>query len=194
MKKIFVSLLLVSMVFTSFSQKIIQKSGSLNPIRGQTIVEIQFTYNDMTVGKMSEADYVQKKMEEADKRDGDGGEKWFDSWNSDRSERFQPKFILLFNKYSKLLHAVENNEAANYIMIVNTFFTEPGFDVGVAGKPAFISTTITFVAKDNPENEIALFEVLNAKGLATFDTGFRIQEAYAKTGKGFGAYLSKNLK
>lgn len=194
MKKIVVTFLMGILVFTSYSQKIAQKSGSLDPLKGQTIVEVQFTYNDMTVGKMSEVDYIQRKKDEADKRDGDGGEKWLGAWISDRANRFEPKFVLLFNKYSKALQTVENNEAANYIMLVNTFFTEPGFNVGAASKRANISTTITFVAKDNPEKKIAVFEVLNAKGAETFDVGTRVQEAYAKTGKSFGVFLSKNLK
>lgn len=194
MKKLVVTLLMGVLALTSYSQKIVQKSGSLDPIKGQTIVEVQFTYNDMTVGKMSEAEYVHKKKEEANNRDGDGGEKWFSSWNSDRTKRFEPKFVLLFNKYSKNIQAVEDNEAANYLMIVNTFFTEPGFNVGAASKRANINTTITFVAKENPDKEIAVFEILNAKGAATFDAGTRIQEAYAKTGKSLGGYLSKKLK
>ncbi|MFW5793123.1 MAG: hypothetical protein ACOCWC_02475 [Bacteroidota bacterium] len=191
---LFVAVMLIASI--SFSQKIKLTEGKLTPLKGEDIVEVQFTYDDMRVGKMTEEEYVAQKMADADEKDGDGGERWHNAWTSDRDNRFEPKFIELFNKYAKKadIFIDDARDDTKYIMIVNTYFTEPGFNVGISSKPAFVSMTVTFVERDNPDTPIAVFDIIRARGSAAFDAGHRIQEAYALAGKKFGKSIKKYLK
>ncbi len=134
---------LAFMLFTvaSFSQKVVIKEGKLNELKGVEVVNLEFTFENTTVGKMTEEDYIARK-----KGDSENGERWENAWHSDKTDKFEPGFIELFNKYSDNLK-IRNDESAEYIMIVNTYFLEPGFNIGVKAKPSLISTTISIVEK-----------------------------------------------
>ncbi len=196
MKRVFLFATAMLIASLSFSQKIKLVEGSLKPVKGEDIVEVQFTYDDMRVGKMTEEEYIEEKMAKADEKDGDGGERWLAAWESDRANRFEPKFIELFNKYAEKadIFIDDARDDTKYIMIVNTYFTEPGFNVGISSKPAFVSMTVTFVERDKPDSPVAVFDIIRARGSAAFDTGHRIQEGYALAGKKFGKTIKKYLK
>jgi hypothetical protein len=157
---------------------------------------VQFTYNDIKIGKMSEADYVTKKKRESNEKEGDGGERWHQTWLSDRGEKFEYKFKQFFNKYAARaeISISDNAPNAKYIMIVNTYFIEPGFNVGVSARPASVSLTVEFVEKANPSIIIAKYDVAKSRGAATLEAGTRIQEGYARAGKYFGALMAKRLR
>jgi hypothetical protein len=196
MKRILFTIILVIIAITGFAQKISLKSGKIEELKNQKEFEVQFTYNDIKIGKMTEADYVAKRKIEINEKEGDGGERWHQAWLGDRGEKFEYKFMLLFNKYAAPAGISIDKQVANakYIMIVNTYFTEPGFNVGVSSMPAMVSLTIEFVEKSNPSNVIAKYDVAKARGSNTYDAGTRIQEGYAKAGKSFGALMAKQLK
>ncbi len=196
MKKLLLFGFAICIAFFSFSQKIKLMSGDLSPLKGEEIIEVRFTYDDMTVGKMTEKDYVAQKMKEADSKDGDGGQRWHGLWVQDRSKRFEPKFIELFNKYSKSsgLFIDFDRTESKFIMVVNTYFTEPGFNVGVTSSYAYVSLKVSFYERSNQNNPIAVFDIIKARGSAAFDTGSRIVEAYALAGKTFAKVLPKYLK
>jgi hypothetical protein len=196
MKRILFISVLVFIAITGFSQKISLRAGNLDALKGQKEFEVQFTYNNIMIGNMTEAEYVEKRKIEINEKEGDGGERWHRAWLGDRSEKFEYKFMLLFNKYAEPtgISIDEKAPEAKYIMIVNTHFTEPGFNVGVHSRPAFVSLTIEFVERANPSNIVAKYELAKAPGAATFDAGTRIQEGYAKAGKSFGALMAKQLK
>lgn len=178
-----------------FSQKIKLMSGNLSPLKGQDIIEVQFTYDNMKVGNMTEADYVEKKKLEADQQEGNSGERWHKLWIQDRANRFEPKFIELFNKYAKEtgLFIDLNRTETKFVMVVNTYFTEPGFNVGVSSGPAYVSLKVSFFERSNMNLPIAVFDIIKARGAATFDMGTRITEAYALAGKIFAKELPKYL-
>ena len=75
-------------------------------------------------------------------------------------------------------------------------FIEPGFNVGVARKNAFINGEAIFVESANHENILAKVSIENSPGRDAFgydfDTGLRIQEAYAKAGKELVYFVWKN--
>jgi hypothetical protein len=82
---------------------------------------------------------------------------------------------------------------------VNTDFTEPGFNIGIARSNAYIDLTVKLVENGNPDNVLGTMTVLKSPGRDwggyDFDTGYRIQEAYAKAGKEIAYYIWKmNLK
>jgi hypothetical protein len=196
MKRILFTTILVVIAFAVNAQKISLKSGRIDELKKQKEFEVLFTYNDIKVGKMTEEEYVEKRKKEINEKEGSGGDTWHQAWLNDRSEKFEFKFMQLFNKYAAPagISISEESAAAKYIMIVNTYFTEPGFNVGVHSKPAMVSMTVQFAEKTNPSVIIATYDIANARGASTFDAGTRIQEGYAKAGKSFGALMAKQLK
>ena len=195
MKKI-LFLMLLSLSFSGYAQKIKLVSGSLSGLKGEKSVNAEFTYNDMGVGKFDkEEDYVNKKKGEYNEKEAGKGDKWAQAWVDDRKERFEPQFRELFAKQSDL-SSVDAN--AKYTMIVHTTFTEPGYNIGISSMPAFINMEVIIVETANKSNIVATITVTKAPGRSAmgydFETGGRLTEAYAKAGKEVGAFLAKNMK
>ena len=181
------------------AQKIVLKSGSLDFLKGQKFLNIQYDYSDMAVGKYDhEADYVNKKVTEYNEKEPGRGDKWKESWVGDRKGLFQPKFEELLNKYlePKGIFVGPENKDAKYTLILKTTFTEPGFNVYVTKKYASINVEAIFVETANPKKVVATIISKNnpgrTYGTGDFDTGIRIAEAYAKCGKSLGSWLVKN--
>ena len=89
----------------------------------------------------------------------------------------------------------DQNNKANYTMIVETTFTEPGFNVGVMSKVASINLKITFVDKSGKEMAKMTIDKVPGRDAMGFDydTGVRIEEAYAKAGKSVGKFIDKKI-
>jgi hypothetical protein len=179
----------------SFAQKLKITQGDLNPISGETSLNVVYQYNPMGVGKFDrEADYLAKKKTEYNEKEAGRGDKWEQSWIADRQERFEPQFEELFNKHAKNLQ-VGSNPSAKYTLVVKTTFTEPGFNVYVTRKNARIDGEIWLVATSDQSNPLAIISFVNAPGRTfggfDYDTGTRIQEAYAALGKSIARMLSK---
>ncbi len=159
--------------------------GGLDRIKGEQSITIEFTYDNMRVGKFPiERDYVDKKVSEYNEKEAGRGDKWKESWIGDRKRRFQPAFIELFNKKSPI--KVEEQVESRFKLIVNTKRTEPGFNVGVWRENAQVDFDIVLMdVKDNVE--LARISIYRCPGRDVFgydfDTGLRIEEAYAKGGK-----------
>jgi hypothetical protein len=189
------SLMLVCLVIVGYGQKIKLLEGDLAPLKGQTSVKTEFQY-EMSVGKFDkEEDYIAKKKSELNEKEAGRGDTWDQSWVSDRQDRFEPQFRELFSKYSDISTVGDN---ADYTLIFKTVKTEPGFNVGIASKPAFIDGEAWIVESKNPSNVVAKISVVKAPGRDVmgfdYETGARLQEAYAKAGKELGAFLKKNIK
>lgn len=190
------SLFICLLVITSpiMAQKVKLVDGNLKPLQGEKTIKTTFTYNDMVVGKeLTEEDYIKRKKEDYDKKEPGRGEKWEKAWYDDRTERFEPQFNELFAKHAGLT----TSEDSKYTLIFHTTRTEPGWNVGVMRAPARIDGEVLIVETSNPTNIIAKFTVVNAPGRDVFgydfDSGLRLQEAYAKSGKEVGKLLAKDI-
>jgi len=146
----------------------------------------------MKVGKKTEEQYIQESMAEREKKEMGSGEKWLDAWKGDRERRFQPKFEELLNKTVKGV-VFGNYPDSKYTMIVHTTWTEPGYNIGLASKSAYINATVTFVetGKDASLGQITITEAPGSTA-GDFDSGTRVSEAYAISGKRLGPWLMKN--
>ncbi|PSR05352.1 MAG: hypothetical protein BRD50_01230 [Bacteroidetes bacterium SW_11_45_7] len=170
----------------------------LSFLRGEQTVDVKFDYSDMAVGSYSsEEDYVEKKVKEKNEDEPGSGDQWRKEWKGNRESKFEPEFLELLNEYGKddkKLDFDKNNDDANYLMIVETTFTEPGFNVGVARRDAEIDLKIRFVEKGNPENVLTKLSIQDVPGRSSmgydFATGTRLTEAYAKAGKELGKYIA----
>ncbi len=184
------ALLSVSMSLSAFSQKIKLKEGSLAPLKNETSIHIEFTYDNMSVGKFdNEQDYINKKKEEYNKKEAGRGDRWAKAWVDDRASRFEPKFTELFTEYSKMTES----KKAKYTLIFHTTSTEPGWNIGISRRNAEIDAEVLIVESSDHNKVIARITLDNSPGRTflgnDYDTGERISEAYAKAGKSLGKYI-----
>lgn len=172
------------------AQKVKLQSGSLDALKSESAINIQFQYDGMSVGKFkTEKEYLDKKTEEYNSKEPGKGDSWAVSWKSDRESRYEPRFIKEFTDQSNM--KVDKN--AKYTLIFKTTETEPGYNIVISRKNASIDGVATIVETANPSNVIATISVKNAPGRIfggyDYDTGVRIQEAYATAGKKLGKYI-----
>jgi hypothetical protein len=191
------SMLFIGLVNLGFSQKIIKVQGDLAFLKSEKEINIEYDYSKMGVGKFkTEEEYVNSKVKEYNEKEAGKGDKWKESWETSRQRVYQPKFEELFNKNAGISGS-QNNGNAKYTLIVKTVFTEPGFNVGVASKPAAVSFEYIFVETDS-KNVVATYTQVNVPGAQAmgydFDTSTRISESYAKAGKMLGGFIAKNNK
>lgn len=192
---IFSVFFLLSMSF--YAQSITLTSGSLDPLKGEKVIKFEFTYDEMVVGKLTEREYVDKKVADYNDKEAGKGDEWRKNWVEDRANRFEPKFLELFNKYMEEVGVVSGSEGANYVVVFNTEFTEPGFNVGVMRKNASIDMSGKILHIESGD-QIASIKIKNSSANSfsgfDFDSGFRIQESYAKAGREFAKFLIKKGK
>lgn len=185
----------------SLAQRIDLRSGDVSALAGQKTVNVEYDYSGFGVGKFAtEQEYLDKKSAEYNAKEAGKGDAWKKTWVEDRKNRYEPKFEELFNKglEDKGLTAVKNRPDAQYTLIVKTKFIEPGFNVGVMRKNAYVDYEIDLVESANKSKKVAEIGMRNVPGGQfggfDFDTGVRIAESYAKAGKSLAAFLDKKLK
>lgn len=179
--------MMMTLVTNGYSQRVKVQSGDFDILKDQKSVNVEFKYDNMSVGKFdSEADYIAKKTADYNKSEAGKGDKWAKNWVNDRTERYEPKFIELFSKTSDKVVDAD----AKYTIIFHTTHTEPGFNIGVMRKNAYIDAEVTVVETKNRGKDLVKATITDIPGQdvigADFDTGWRISEAYAKAGKTLG--------
>lgn len=191
---VIITFLMLGLAQVSSAQKTVLKSGSLEFLKDLTVIRVEFTYDNMMVGKYKEEDYVNKKVKEYNKKEPGRGDTWKEDWTNDRTAKFQPRFEEAFNNFCKLAGVsleVDPDAEGDYKMAVHTSFTEPGFNIYYTSKNASINADVHFY--DASGKEVALVNITNSPGSGIFeldyDTGVRIQEAYANAGRSLAALI-----
>ena len=186
--------LILGLSGVSHAQKIALKSGSVASLGTLSEIRVEYTYDNMMVGKYKEADYLKKKVEKYNKKEPGKGDQWQLDWVSDREMKFQPRFQDGFNNFCNILGVsfkADPNAGGKYRMVVHTTFTEPGYNIVYSSKSASINAEVTFFDESNAE--MAKVAITNSPGSGLFemdyDTGIRIQEAYANAGRELAAYI-----
>jgi hypothetical protein len=184
----------------SLAQRVDLRSGDVAVLSDQKTVNIEYDYSEFGVGKFAtEQEYLDKKAAEYNAKEAGKGDTWKKAWVDDRKNRFEPKFEELFNKgmADKGLQVVQSRPDAAYTLIVRTKFIEPGFNVGVMRKNAYVDYEVDLVESANKSTKVAQLNMRNVPGGQfggfDFDTGVRIAESYAKAGKSLAAFLDKKL-
>ena len=193
---VFAALVGLLMSFNTTAQKVSLVDGNVAPLKGEKKVNIQFVYDGMGVGSFAdEKDYVAKKKKEYNEKEPGRGDNWEKSWIGDRKNRFEPQFIELFSKHSGII--VGNYPDAKYTLVFKTTFTEPGFNIYIARKNASVNGIAT-VVETSSKKQLAEYRVNKAPGRTfggyDYDSGTRVQEAYATAGKGLGKTIGGSLK
>ncbi len=195
--KLSTSLLILAFFSVSASaQKIKLIEGDLAPLAGQTSINVKFIYDGMRVGKFDrESDYIAKKVEDYNKKEPGRGDNWAKSWVADREREFEPKFEELFDKSGDI--SISRKKPAKYTLIFKTLFTEPGYNVVVTRKNAVINAE-AWIVETGKERVIAKISIMKAPGRTyggyDYDTGVRIAECYAISGKKLAKFIKKKAK
>jgi hypothetical protein len=195
-KKSMLLLAIAAACITANGQSIKLQEGSLAPLKDEKSISVEFTYDNMGVGKFDkEQDYIDKKKDEYNKKEAGKGDSWAQAWVSDRKHQYEPSFIDLFEKHSEMTVALK---PAKYTMIFHTTYTEPGYNIYVTRKNASIDAEVTIVETANRSNVVAVISIRKAPGRTfggnDYDTGVRINECYADAGKYLGKFFVKNRK
>ncbi len=202
MKKInsllLMGIFMISAIAVSAQAKL--KSGEASVLKGQTIVNLQFDYAKMSVGKYSnEQDYVTNGIADRNKKKTGSGDEWGKQWVGDRQDKFQPMFEKNLNERTGQFGITfkEGARDAKYTLICRTTFTEPGFNIGITRQRAWIRMEIDLVETANPGTILATIEMKKEESLSMagydFDTGSRIQSCYDRAGEHLGVFFIKNV-
>jgi hypothetical protein len=175
---------------TAVAQKVKVTSGNPDILKPESTVNIEFVYDNISVGKYkSEKEYIAAKTEEYNKKEAGTGDSWAKKWETDKANRYEPKFIELFTLNS----GMTVKKDAKYTIIIKLLSIEPGYNIGISRKNAEIDVEILIVETANRENKACVISVNNIPGGTAFgydfDTGLRISEAYANAGKKLAKYL-----
>jgi len=189
------SVILLMVASNVSAQKIKVDSGSIDAVKSEKKVNIQYDYSSFGVGKFkTEAEYVDKKVSEYNEKEPGKGDKFKEGWEKARADRYQPKFEELINDIlAKSGAKYGDNPEAKYTLIVKTTFIEPGFNIGVMKQAAYVSFEYIFVETANPSTVVAKLSQQKVPGSQMmgydYDAGTRIAESYAKGGKMLGKLL-----
>lgn len=174
------------------AQEVNLNKGDLSILKNEKTINIEFTYDKMTVGDDGkEADYIKRKRTEMNEKEQGSGEIWARKWEEDKKQKYEPKFILGFTNLSKMTVSAD----AKYTLIFNTKALEPGYSVGVAKRNAGIDGIVTIVETANRDKKLIVLSVErpgeNKWRGAAFDAGSRIADAYYLSGQKVGKFIVK---
>lgn len=171
----------------------VRATGDINLLKSVKQMEVQFTYDNMIVGSMPEEAYINKKVEEYNAKEAGRGDNWHKVWESDKQNVYPISFLELLEKSCNIKECKDGE--CEYLMIVNTSFFEPGFNVGIVRRNAEISVTCKIVKKSDPSHVLAEIIVLHSPGRTAmgydYSVASRVTEAYAKAGKEVGRKIKK---
>jgi hypothetical protein len=199
MKKIIGILGFLAVSFSAMNasaQKIKKIEGDPSVLKNEANINIEFTYENISVGKFdNEQDYIKKKTDEYNAKTPGRGDIWAKDWIADRANRYEPKFNDLWMITSKKTISKD----AKYTLVFKTKSIEPGYNVA-GGMVAFggrknaeIDAEVWIVETANRSNKVAILTIDNVPGGTwggyDYDTGTRISESYAKAAKSLCKYI-----
>ncbi len=178
----------------SEAQKLKVTSGKLKDLSAHKSFNMEYTYEDgLLIGKKTEKEYVEEKVTSKNEKEAGTGDAWAKKWEENKEGgKFFEKFETLFNDVLKGdgVTASRDNADATCTLKINVYFMDPGYNIGISSRPAYVSMTATFVADGKT---LAVVDMVKAPGTGAggydFDASYRISESFAKSAK----TLAKNL-
>jgi hypothetical protein len=186
------AVLLVSI--NSDAQKLKVTSGKLKALSTHKSFNMVYTYEEgLLIGKKTEEEYLEEKVTSKNEKEAGTGDAWAKKWEENKAGgKFFDKFETLFNDVLKGdgVTASRDNADATCTIKVNVYFMDPGYNIGISRRPAYVSMTATFVVDGK---DVAVVDMSKAPGAGAggydFDASYRISEGFAKSAK----TLAKNL-
>ena len=164
--------------------------GSVDFLKSQNILKLDFDYSDMTVGNEfeKEKDFVTDKVNRLNQRNPGKGDNWAKQWFGKRMKNYEPSFELAFNNSAKSMKlSCGKDYEANYTMVVHTTHTNIITPVNTLEyTPSYIDAVITFTEVSTGKKEaVFILEHFGADDIVA---------AYTSLGKYFAKYLKEKLK
>lgn len=193
-KPIFAAVLLFFSI-NATAQEVFLTRGDLSILKGETTINIELTYEKMSVGGFGkEAAYIKKRTEELNTKEPGTGDSWAIKWEEDKKTIFVEKFVLGFTKQNKMTV----NKDAKYTLIFNTKALEPGYQIGISKQNAGVDGDVTLVETAKRDKKLVVLFVQRAENSkwrgAAFDAGSRIGDAYYLDGQKVGSFIEKNVR
>lgn len=196
MKNIFY---IVLFVVLGTAQSFAQSIKDFKLLKGEKEVEVVFTYDNLRIQKdnFTEEEYKSKHKANLDKKTEGSGEIWVKSWERAKEDIWNPKFVVLTNKYiGNKVKFKQQAPDSKYILIVDVTWIYPGWDAGIMKQSAKVTSTVKLVSRENPTVVLAKYlfnEVPGDQFGSNFTNETRIGEGFAKTGKMFAKKIGKSL-
>jgi hypothetical protein len=192
-KMIFILMLLQFTFQNDYGQELTLEDGSFKILVLEKTLALQFTYDSLQVGKYKiEADYVNKKVTEINKKYPGKGDEWAKEWIAQRKEKFEPAFTEAFKKSSGL----NISDSAKYTLIFHTTFIEQGFSSAgiLIHKNPEVRGELILVETADKNKIMAKAKIIKAMGKAGphFETGDHVDEAYFEAGNASGPFILNN--
>jgi hypothetical protein len=194
MKKAFVlgAIMLFLGLFSANTQLKAQDiiSGNLSFLKGQTSINVIFDYSNFMIESETEQAFLAREVEENNKKEAGKGDKFKESWNKDRDEKFINAFKKILGERTGL---VVNDSNAKYTLIVyNINLTNKGWGNKISGgKPAAMEVNFKFVETSNQSN--VLCDLHEGRSRYMANTGTLSQKVQGCLEQAT-AYLAKNIK
>jgi hypothetical protein len=191
--------LLFTLLLLFSGQLFAQDLSNFKVLKDVSDVEVVFDYSTMKVLKdnYKEEDYIKLRTAELNKKLEESGDLWATRWSRAKEEIWQPKFLLLLNKYvaDKVKFKAKASDS-KYILKVKVAWVYPGWDAGVMKQAAKANTIITLYERANPSNVLVseLFDEMPGSQFGSnFSNESRLGESFAKTGKELGKMIKKRI-
>ena len=151
-------------------------TGSLEFLKGEKELEINFDYSNVVIKNMKEKDFLEMKAMER-------GEKWVKYWNEEVKNTLKVKFIKHFNEKGILYAGFKDNPQAEYVATIYLF------QVNEKGS---IQSEVVFT-KRGASQELARLR-LNSRG-GKFGTLENLMgEGYKRAGEDLARLIQRELK
>ncbi|WP_179375078.1 hypothetical protein [Winogradskyella wichelsiae] len=182
-----------------YAQKMKVTEGDFDFIKGQSEINVEFDYSNLTLLKdeLTNDEYVKAHSEDLEKKGKGKGKAWKKSWEASKDLIYAPKFLELMNRDLYEDEGVSFEEGltkAKYTLIVEVIWIYPGWNAAVMRQPAKLTTVLKFVETANRDNVVLKITSKNAPGNrfgGTFSNEDRIGEGFAKTGKSLSKLIMK---
>ena len=185
MKKLFLFLLTIGLVFAVHAQKV---TGDINCLKGQSQININFDYEGVTYDGDSESKYF--KSEDLAKK-----AEWRTAWTSTyRTDKWEPRLTEDLNKeISKKDMECGDYPEATYTIIIKLVDIDPGSFAGPMSVPAKITANAIIVNTETKDvmGTIELKKVSYNPYFSAPRPELRVAEAFSCVGEAIGKKLSK---
>lgn len=181
-------LFLIALSTCLMAQRVKVISGDYNFLKDQKFIKVIFKYDNLKFEKknLTEVEFLAKRMSEIEKSNGkEEAEKWKADWEHSKEQAFRDKFMRSWNNNSSIL--LSNTFAqTKYTLIVEPTWMHVGLFIPLLSDKALVSSKMTFVETQNPNNILMVVEAIRATGGNGFgvpNNNDRIAECFAKTSK-----------
>ncbi|HSW59303.1 MAG TPA: hypothetical protein VLJ60_00815 [bacterium] len=159
---------------------------------------LEFDYSETSVGKFkNEDDYIDKKVSEMNEDEAGKGDEWKEKWVSQKDAVFAAEFEKSLAKKMKKNNVEIGRDLENAPVkaVIHITKIEPGYNIGITSKDAYISIKVKIYKTSDLDNPVDVFEKEIIKGTTnndfTFDVQKRLASAYYNAGELLGSHLAK---